>query len=140
MARRNKTGNQDNQPSDINMAERVKLALELRRLGYDYDAIARQCGYADRSGAFRAVQNAQKRILRDSAQALVQVQLDQINAALVVVNEAIAKNDKGSLWAIDRLVPLLKRQADLLGLDVKPDKDQSAEPTRRVYEIVRREP
>jgi hypothetical protein len=121
MARRNRNINQDNQYQDINADNRVEKALELRRMGYDYSEIAKRCGYADASGAFRAVDREIKKIQKDGAQALVQIQVDQIDLALTVVMEKINQHDKESLWAVDRLVPLLKRKSDLLGLDAKTD-------------------
>lgn len=111
---------------DFQAAPRAAQALRLRRLGYTYDEIAERVGYANESGARKAVKTANARIIRDEARALVGYQLDQLDVALSVVMEAIAKRDKGSLWAVDRLVPLLKRQADLMGLDAKTE-NQSAQ-------------
>src|SRR5690242_4790544 len=108
-------------PVDWQAAPRAAQALRLRRMGYTYAEIAERTGYASESGARKAIKNANARIIRDEARALVGYQLDQIDLALSVVMEAIAKRDKGSLWAVDRLVPLLKRQADLMGLDVKQE-------------------
>lgn len=113
---------------DFQAAPRAAQALRLRRLGYTYDEIAQRVGYANESGARKAVKTANARIVRDEARALVGYQLDQLDVALSVVMEAIAKRDKGSLWAVDRLVPLLKRQADLMGLDApKPESQQGAQ-------------
>ena len=111
---------------DFQAAPRAAQALRLRRLGYTYAEIAREVGYANESGAYKAVKTANNRIIRDEAKALVGYQLDMIDSALSVVMEAIAKRDKQSLWAVDRLVPLLKRQADLMGLDAKTE-NQSAQ-------------
>ncbi len=41
---------------------------------------------------------------------------------------------KGSLWAVDRLGPLLKRKAELLGLDAVKT-DTLPQNVRRVYEM-----
>lgn len=120
-------------PLDDLAVPRVAQALRLRRMGYTYQQIAERVGYADESGARNAIKKANARIIRDEARALVGWQLDQIDTALSVVLEAIAKNDKGSLWAVDRLVPLLKRQSELMGLDA-PKADPSANvPVRREY-------
>jgi len=120
-AKSEKASAQERPQPDTNEAPRASQALRLRRLGYTYADIADRCGYSDESGARKAVKRANARILRDDAQALVGFQLDMIDSALSVVMEAIQKRDKGSLWAVDRLVPLLKRQADLMGLDAKPE-------------------
>jgi len=108
-------------PRDMQEAPRAAQALRLRRMGFTYAEIAERTGYSSESGARKAIKTANARIIRDEARALVGYQLDQIDLALSVVMEAIAKRDKGSLWAVDRLVPLLKRQADLMGLDAKPE-------------------
>jgi predicted transcriptional regulator len=114
---------------DFQAAPRAAQALRLRRLGYTYDEIAREVGYANESGARKAVKTANARIVRDEARALVGWQLDQLDVALSVVMEAIAKRDKSSLWAVDRLVPLLKRQADLMGLDAPKPESQAQQLT-----------
>ena len=106
-------------------APRAAQALRLRRMGYTYADIATRVGYRDESGARKAIKNANARIIRDESRALVGYQLDQIDIALSVVMEAIAKRDKGSLWAVDRLVPLLKRQSELMGLDAPKPESQA---------------
>lgn len=104
---------------DFNAAPRVAQALRLRRLGYTYAQIATVCGYGNESSARSAVKKANQKIIRDEAQALVGWQLDMIDQALQVVLKRITADDKDSLWAVDRLTPLLKRQSELMGLDVE---------------------
>ncbi|MBF6591142.1 MAG: hypothetical protein IVW57_11535 [Ktedonobacterales bacterium] len=111
---------------DVNEGPRVAQAIRLRRLGYTYTEIAARCGYKEESGARRAVTKANARIIRDEARALVGWQLDMLDSALQAVMTRIANDDQNSLWAVDRLVPLLKRQSELLGLDAKPDAQGTA--------------
>jgi hypothetical protein len=40
---------------------RTQQAIEMRSMGVDYDFIAKELGYSDRSGAWRAVQRGMKR-------------------------------------------------------------------------------
>ena len=120
-----KLNGQDADAIDLNAAPRVAQALRLRRLGYTYEEIAHRCGYKTEAGARHAVKKANDRIVRDESRALVGWQLDMLDAALRVVMERIIANNKESLWAVDRLAPLLKRQAELMGLDVKPDQLQA---------------
>jgi len=108
-------------PLDMQAAPRAAQALRLRRLGFTYAQIAEQCGYKDESGARKVIKNATKRIVNEEARELVSWQLDALDEALQVVRSRIRKNDEHSLWAVDRLAPLLKRQAELMGLDVKND-------------------
>ena len=110
---------------DVNATPRVAQALRLRRLGYTYETIAQMCGYQTESGARKAIKKASAAIIRDEARELVSFQLDHLDAALQVVMARITRNDENSLWAVDRLIPLLKRQSELMGLDVKPDASQS---------------
>lgn len=128
-----KQDSQEGQISDLDGAPRIAQALRLRRLGYTYAAIAQQCGYKTESGCRKAVLKASHSIVRDEAAALVAWQLDRIDMALVAV---MTKVEKGDLWAVDRLTPLLKRQAELLALDApKADADALALlNVRRVYE------
>ena len=113
--------------TDVNAVPRVAQALRLRRLGYTYETIARMCGYQTESGARKAIKKANASIIRDDAQALVSYQLDLIDAALQVVMRRIATDDESSLWAVDRLTPLLKRQSELMGLDAKNDVQSQAQ-------------
>lgn len=110
---------------------RAAQAIRLRRLGYTYDEIARRCGYGDESGARKAIKRANARIVRDDARALVGWQLDQLDIALSVVMESVQRRDKDSLWAVDRLTPLLKRQAELMGLDAEKNQGGGQSVTRR---------
>jgi len=106
---------------DMQAAPRAAQALRLRRLGYTYQEIADRVGYANESSARTAVKKAGQRIVRDEARELVGWQLDQLDIALQLVLQRIQRNDEYSLFAVDRLAPLLKRQADLMGLDAKPE-------------------
>lgn len=136
MARRHpQDKNQDIQAGhiDLSAAPRVVQALRLRRLGYTYDQIAQECGYSNASGARKAVVKASRSIIRDEAQELVNWQLDRLDAALQVVMTRIEVNDPQSLDAVERLVPLLKRQAELMALDKQRTEAQQTN-VRRIYE------
>jgi len=108
-------------PPDMNELPRAAQALRLRRMGYTYAEIAAQVGYANESGARKAVKKASASIIRDEARELVGWQADMIESALRVVNERIQRNDNYSLYAVDRLVTLSKRYSELMGLDAKPE-------------------
>lgn len=106
---------------DWQAAPRAAQALRLRRLGFTYQEIADRVGYANESSARTAVKKSSQRIVRDEARELVGWQLDQLDIALQLVLQRIQRNDEYSLFAVDRLTPLLKRQSELMGLDVKPE-------------------
>lgn len=135
MARRHQDKNQNNQGdtnADVNALPRVVMAMRLRRLGHTYEDIATACGYCNASAARKAILQAESKIIRDEGRALMMRQADYIDVALKVVLEAIERNDKQSLWAVDRLVPLLKRQAELLGLDAKSELPAGATLVREI--------
>jgi hypothetical protein len=55
-------------------------ALEAARRGLTYDQIAQQMGYADRSGAYRAVQRGLRDAFREEADTLVQMEAERLNS------------------------------------------------------------
>jgi hypothetical protein len=103
---------------DTNATPRVNKALRFRRLGYTYEEIAHECGYAHASNARKAIKAEEAKLIRDDAKALVNLQLDRIDFALRhAVMPAI---EKGDTLAVNQLNMLLKRQSELLGLDAPP--------------------
>lgn len=116
---------------DVNALPRVVLALRYRRLGHTYEEIATMCGYSHASNARKAIKQAEVKVIRDEARALINRQLDMIDFALS--HAVMPKVEKGDLWAVDRLAPLLKRQAELLGLDAAPHSPTTATVIIREY-------
>jgi hypothetical protein len=89
-------------------------ALDLRRSGESYSAIAAQLGYSDRSAASKAVHRGIGRTLQESADRLVTLESDRLDRLLHGVwDKAIA----GDLAAVDRVLKIMERRAKLLGLD-----------------------
>ncbi|KKW13332.1 MAG: hypothetical protein UY48_C0002G0023 [Candidatus Gottesmanbacteria bacterium GW2011_GWB1_49_7] len=108
----------------IGEAEREAKAVELRRQGKNYDQIAATVGFADRSGAFRAVKRALERLRKQTTEeAVVLLRLE--NDRLDVLQAAIWEQavEQGDLFAVDRLLRLMQRRAALNGLD-QPTKTQ----------------
>lgn len=103
--------------------ERQRQALELRKAGMGYEAIARQVGYASHSGAIKAVQTAMQRTIQEPAdelRALEVARLDDMLAGLWVDAR------RGAVGKIDRVLRIMERRATLLGLDApKSYKDVS---------------
>jgi hypothetical protein len=92
-------------------------ALTMRLAGAQYETIASQLGYKDRSGAFRAVQAALKSTLREPAEALRELEAQRLDAANLAIWSPV---QQGNLQAIDRFIKISQRRADLLGLDAPP--------------------
>lgn len=107
------TVNQERQPR-IETAERQRKAVELRKAGLGYDAIAVECGYRDRSGAYRAVMAALRALVREPAEELRDLEVARLDDMLkgLWVNAR-----KGNVYAIDRVLKIMTRRAELLGLD-----------------------
>lgn len=99
--------------------EREARALDLRLLGYSYDRIARELGFAHRSAARKSVERALKAIPREAALELRQIELERLDLA----QQRIAKQImSGHLGAIDRLLRIMDHRAKLLGLyEPQPD-------------------
>ena len=96
--------------------EKRTKARELRLAGATYADIARLVGYADRAGARNAVQQAMAEDPpdRDQVNALDN-ELARIDAMLTGV---WAKARRGDYAAIDRVMALDRRRAELLSEDV----------------------
>ena len=121
----------ESQPSvshDMNARQRAEQAIQLRVLGYSYTEIAKRCGYRDPSGARKAIKTLRDRLLLDDVRDATALQAERIDRAVRECMEWIEQQPtKDRLWALDRLVPLLKRQAELLGLDAKDDAPTAAQ-------------
>ena len=60
----------------IEVREKDRQALELRKAGASYEVIAKQLGYADSSGAYKSIQRSMKSILLS-----IQRQLKEVHEA-----------------------------------------------------------
>lgn len=109
-----------NQERRVQAYERQKQALALRLAGVPYDQIAEQLGYAGANGAWKAVNSALKRTIQEPADAVREVEIKRLDAALMAVWSQVKQ---GNLPAVDRFVKLAQRRADLLGLDAPKKTD-----------------
>lgn len=96
----------------IEAQARQLQALELRKAGIGYNAIAAQLGYSSRSGAHKAVMTALRKTLQEPADEVRKLELERLDALLA---ELWKKKEK--LLYIDRILRLMERKAKLLGLD-----------------------
>lgn len=107
---------------DVNAAQRAVMALKLRAEKLSYDQIAQQCGYADRATAHKAVQRELQRVVVANVEELRQEEtatLDVMQAECMRL--FLDKENKGRLFAADRILAIMERRAKLLGLDLKPE-------------------
>jgi hypothetical protein len=124
-----------NQAIDVNAEDRAYQAYRYHVLGYTYREIAQMCGYQAHTTAMRAVKAVRTKTIVHDNRALIARQAERIEFASATVMQAIANwpvMDK--LWAVDRLVPLMKRESELMGLDAKTDQQMAAQLLVRTYD------
>ena len=117
--------------------ERHLQALELRKAGVTYEVIATQLGYANASGARKAVVSALKATLREPAAELRELELARLDAMLLPLWRRVQSGDEK---AIDRALRIMERRARLLGLDRKTADGEASEPVKIVVEYADMEP
>jgi len=95
-------------------AERQARALGLRKAGHGYATIARELGYASASGAHKAVDTALRALVAEPAAELRALDLARLDELLVGL---WIDARRGNVAKVDRVLKIMQRRADLLGLD-----------------------
>ncbi len=103
-------------------AEQQRKALELRKAGANHDQIAQQLKVANRSVAWKLVQDAIHEIIREPAEEVLQLELARLDAMLLGV---WTKAKGGDSHAIDRALRIMDRRAAYLGLDAPKRNEHS---------------
>ena len=103
-----------NQQRELNAHDKQSQALELRKSGVSYPAIADKLGYRGKQGAFEAVKAALKKTLQEPADELRVLELERLDAMTLAIASQVRA---GNFGAIDRNLRIMKRRAELLGLD-----------------------
>ena len=116
----------------IAAAERQARAIALRKAGAGYAAIARQLGYAGPSGAYQAIMTALGALTREPARELRDLELARLDDLLLGL---WADATKGNVAKIDRVLKIMQRRADLLGLDAPTRFADVTDPRRDAEEI-----
>lgn len=117
MAKSNLGRNSPTAQRRIEAKERAKKALELRKKGMRYEAIAQQLGYSSRGNAHKAVMKELNLLAKECLEEAAQVrdlELQRLDALYLKAWEAV---EGGDLPAIDRCLRIMERRAKLLGLD-----------------------
>lgn len=109
---------------DVNAAARAEQALTLRKAGYGYQVIAKQCGYASRGAAYTAVQRELARTIQQPADDVRKLELERLNDLFIPL---YAKALKGDTWSTDRCLKIMERRAALLGLDMDKGQGNAAQ-------------
>jgi len=108
--------------------ERQQQALELHKAGVGYQAIADHLGYAGPSGAYKAVEAALQKTLQQPADELRGLELERLDT---LHRTLWPKAVTGNLRAVDRVLSIMKRRSQLLGLDTRRQVTVSVELTAR---------
>ena len=95
-------------------AEADTEALRLRSLGHTYREIGERTG-VNTSTAYRRVQNALYAIPADEVDSLRKLEGERLDALQLAIWETAVDGD---LRAVDRVLSIMKRRAQLFGLDV----------------------
>lgn len=105
------------------VTERRTRAVELALAGYSYDEIAEQLGYANRSGAWKAIQGVLDAQLVEGVSQYRRLELARLDALQSAHwTEATAE---GSTKAADLILKIMDRRMKLLGLDqIPPPQEQ----------------
>ena len=99
----------------IEAHDRQLQALNLRKAGMTYDAIAVAAGYKSKQAAWKAVGAALKMTLREEGtDELRSLEVERVDVALKSIWAQVLS---GNLGAVDRFIRLSERRARLLGLD-----------------------
>lgn len=109
MARKNRTS-----PSQLEVEERQRRALELRKAGVSLAAIADELGYANPSCAYAAIKAALDKARAEPAQELRDIMAARLDEMLVVAYENALQGDVDSMMAVLRIE---ERRARLFGID-----------------------
>lgn len=101
-------------PRRIDATERQGQALDLRKSGASYQAIAKALGFRGRQGAAMAVQAALRKTIQEPADDLRKLDLERLDVMLLHLWPKVLRGD---IRSIDASLRVLARRSLLLGLD-----------------------
>jgi hypothetical protein len=105
-------------------AERERVALELRKGGATFEAIAQCVGYTDRSTARHAVMRALAATLQEPADELRRLELERCDAMQWALWPTVLD---GNPEAVRACLRIMLRRSQLLGLDA---------PAKKLVEVI----
>lgn len=111
-------GRQKSSPEVIARRERDQRAVDMRRAGVSWDAIARALGYSDSSHAHKSFMVYMREYPRESIEDARQVELDRLDQLQAAIwQQCLASGSTNQHWAIDRMLKISDQRARLLGLN-----------------------
>jgi hypothetical protein len=117
-----KPKNPEHTTRDVNSAQRVSLAITLRAQGYNWEEVAQKAGFSHKGAAHNAVQRELGRTITSNVE-----ELRREEAAILThlhkrcMQSVDDPNNKGYLFAVDRVLAIRERWAKLFGLDKQAD-------------------
>lgn len=128
-----------NTAAKIAVKDRQAKALELRRSGMSYPAIAAELGYRHPTGALHAVEAALRRAIQEPAAEVRQLEVDRLDR-LMLAWWKLGTADPPDKDAAEMVMKYMARRAKLLGLDapvkVAPTKADGTDLPVTVIEFV----
>lgn len=101
--------------------EKERRVVELKEMGLTFDAIAKEVGYANASGAWHAFERYMERYNALPVERLRQVQGLRLNKLMMGIWTKALRGDPD---ALDAALKIMKREASLFGLDA-PSRSES---------------
>jgi len=120
----------------IKAAEKQRKALEARKAGHTYPEIAKMCGYKSEQYAYEAVKTAIHKIIKEPAKEVLALETQRLDKLMLGCWKVATSGD---LRAIDRVVRIMERRANLLGLDAPRKSEaqvQQQDTARHVVKVV----
>lgn len=98
----------------IAQAEKANRALAMRRIGASYEQIAKELGYANRSGVYKLVQQAIRDLPKENAEEVFALDDARLDFVIRSLHKRVSDGDPKSAQAY---LQALKRRADMYGYD-----------------------
>lgn len=99
---------------DAQLQQKRERAIRLRTMGATYDQIAKELGYSNKGGAYKAVKAGLHEAIVESAMEMRVVQNDKLD---MLLSRCLTAFMSGDLDQVKNILAIEKRRADLWGLD-----------------------
>lgn len=126
-------GGPKNKVGVIEYREKMQRALQLRKAGFSYPAIAEKLGYADHSGAQKIVEKAIKELPKDDAEDVRQLALEQL---LDMWRGLMPRMMKGDPNAVKAGLQVMDKRDFYLGLDSPTNDGGQADRAAKLNEMI----
>lgn len=123
-------------PRRIAAVERQLQALELRKTGASYASVAKQLDYRSPQAAYEGIKSALRRTVQEPSDEVRQLELERLDTLLSGLWDDA---QRGDCDAIDRVLKIMARRAEYLGLNQFRPPAALIQDNRSVTIIVQRE-